>query len=308
MTSENQGAQKENKFWKNKYVWIIGIVVVAAVAVNLTMYFWLTSPARIGVASVNGEIIKKDDFIKATISQNGQSILDGLIENALIRQEAKKEGISVTDQEVQDRINSFKTAFGSQDKFNSFLSTYGLTEETLKEQLLPQMLAEKLITKDKIITDKELMDFFVKNKSSFDVKEMVMVRHILVKTQEEAQEILNELKKGGDFAKLAKERSIDTATKDQDGEIGWIGRGIVDPALENVIFSLKKGEMTPIVKTAFGYEIAEVQDKKQARSITFNEVKDQVKERYIADIVQKTYSTWIQGLRVSSNIVYYVTE
>lgn len=308
MTSENQVAQKETKLWKNKYVWIIGVIVVAAVAVNLVMYFWLTSPSRIGVASVNGEVIKKDEFIKAIISQNGQNVLDALIENTLIQQEAKKEGITITDEEVQDRVNNFKSAVGSQDKFDSLLSMYGLTEETLKEQLIPQMLAEKLITKDKVITDKELMDFFVKNKSSFDEKEMIMARHILVKTQEEAQEILNRLKKGEDFAKLAKERSIDTATKDQGGEMGWIGRGTVDSALENVLFSLKKGEMTPIVKTAFGYEIAQVQDKKEARSVTFNEVKNQVKERYIADIVQKNYSTWIQGLKASSNIVYYITK
>ncbi|MGC9064689.1 MAG: peptidylprolyl isomerase, partial [bacterium] len=200
------------------------------------------------------------------------------------------------------------TTLGSEEKFASLLSMYGITEETLKEQLIPQMLAEKLITKDKTITDKELMDFFVKNKSSFDEKEMVMARHILVKTQEEAQDVLNRLKRGEDFAKLAKEKSIDTATKDQGGEMGWIGRGAVDSALENVLFSLKKGEMTPIVKTAFGYEIAQVQDKKAARSVPFNEVKDKVRESYIADMVQKNYSTWIQGLKASANIVYYITK
>jgi len=308
MALEVKESEKSNKFWKNKYVWIISIVVVAAIAVDVGIYFWLNSPARIGVASVNGQVITKDEFIKAIISQNGQSALDGLIENTLIRQEAKKEGVTVTDQEVQDRINNFKSTVGSEEKFASLLSMYGLTEESLKEQLIPQMLAEKLITKDKPITDKELMDFFVKNKSSFDEKEMVMARHILVKTQEEAQDILNRLKKGEDFAKLAKEKSIDTATKEQGGEMGWIGRGAVDSALENVLFSLKKGEMTPIVKTAFGYEIAQVQDKKAARSVTFNEVKDKVKEAYIADMVQKNYSTWIQGLKASANIVYYITK
>ncbi|MGB9682764.1 MAG: peptidylprolyl isomerase [bacterium] len=308
MVLEAKETERTSGFWKNKYVLIIGIVIVLAIAVDVGMYFYLNSPARIGVASVNGQVITKDEFIKAIISQNGQSALDGLIENTLIRQEAKKEGVTVTDQEVQDRINSFKTTLGSEEKFASLLSMYGITEETLKEQLIPQMLAEKLITKDKTITDKELMDFFVKNKSSFDEKEMVMARHILVKTQEEAQDVLNRLKRGEDFAKLAKEKSIDTATKDQGGEMGWIGRGAVDSALENVLFSLKKGEMTPIVKTAFGYEIAQVQDKKAARSVPFNEVKDKVRESYIADMVQKNYSTWIQGLKASANIVYYITK
>lgn len=307
MTTENQVQEVERKsIFSNKYLWILVIVVALAIASNIIMYIWLTSPARVGVAKVNGEIIGKDEFIKAVASQNGKSVLDWLIESKLIYQEAKKEGVSVSDKEIEERMSQIRDSFGSQEQFLSILSLYGLTEESLKEQLIPRMLAEKIIIKDKSISDKDLAEFFAKNKSSFDEKEQVKLRHILLKTLEEAQQVEEELKKGVDFAKLAQERSIDTATKDQGGDMGWVGRGTLDSALERIVFSLEKGDRTPIIKTSFGYEIAEVLDKKSARSVSFEEVKDKVRRAYIEDIVQKSYSDWVQGLKATANIEYYI--
>ncbi|MGC8972337.1 MAG: peptidylprolyl isomerase [bacterium] len=312
MTIENQpqelNPQSVGKVhvFSSRWFWIFGVIIGVLIATNIITYLWFNSPARVGLVSVNGEIIKKDEFIKAMMGQGGRSVLDWLIESKLIYQKAKEEGISISDKEIEDRISQIRDSFGSQEKFLSFLSMYGLTEESLKEQLVPRLLTEKILVKNKTITDKELLDYFNKNKSVFDEKEQLKLRHILAKTLEEAQQVEEELKKGGDFSKLAKERSIDTASSSQGGDLGWIGRGVLDPALEKVVFALKVGERSPIVKTSFGYEIVEVLDKKVPRSVTFEEVKDKVRERYIEDIVQKEYSNWIQELKSSANIVYYV--
>jgi len=296
----------KDHIFSSKWFWIFGIIIGLLIASNIIMYFWFNSPSRTGLVSVNGEIIKKDEFIKVMMGQGGRNVLDWLIESKLISQKAKEEGISISDKEIEDRISEIRDTFGSQEKFLSFLSMYGLTEESLKEQLVPRLLAEKIIVKNKTITDKELLDYFNKNKSTFDEKEQIKLRHILVKTLEEPQQIEDELKKGGDFTKLAQERSIDTASKSQGGDLGWVGRGVLDPALEKVVFALNAGERSSIVKTSFGYEIAEVLDKKSARSVNFEEVKDKVRERYIEDLVQKEYPSWIQELKSTANIVYYV--
>lgn len=310
MTMENQENQpqeihKEHTF-SSKWFWIFGTIIGLLIASNVITYLWFSSPSRTALVSVNGEVIKKDEFISAVMDQGGKNVLDWLIESKLISQKAKEEGISISDKDIEDRISQLRDSFGSQEKFISFLSLYGLTEESLKKQLIPRLLAEKIMMKNKTVTDKELLDYFNKNKSSFDEKEQVKLRHILVKTLEEAQEIENELKKGIEFSKLAQERSIDTATKTQGGELGWVTRGVLDPALEKIVFSLNTGERTSIIKTSFGYEIAEVLDKKSAKSVTFEEVKDKVKERYIEDILQQEYSSWIQELKSSADIVYYV--
>lgn len=301
----SQEIRKEHTF-SSKWFWIFGIIIGLLIASNVIIYLWFNSPSRTALVSINGEAIKKDEFIEAVMDQGGRNVLDWLIESKLISQKAKEEGVSITDKEIEDRISQLRESFGSQEKFVSFLSLYGLTEESLKKQLIPRLLAEKIMMKNKSITDKELLDYFNKNKSSFDEKEQVKLRHILVKTLEEAQQIEAELKKGTEFSKLAKERSVDTATNAQGGELGWVARGVLDPALENVVFSLNAGERTSIIKTSFGYEIAEVLDKKSAKSVTFEEVKDKVRERYIEDIVQQEYSNWIQELKSNADIVYYV--
>lgn len=303
--SQSQEIHKEHTF-SSKWFWIFGIIIGLLIASNIIIYLWFNSPSRSAIVSVNGEIIRKDEFIEAVMDQGGKNVLDWLIESKLIAQKAKEEGISISDEEIESRISQLRDTFGSQEKFTSFLSLYGLTEESLKKQLVPRLLAEKIMMKGRTITDKELLDYFNKNKSSFDEKEQVKVRHILVKTLEEAQQIEEELKKGTDFGKLAQERSIDTATNTQGGDLGWVARGVLDPALEKVVFSLNVGERTSIIKTSFGYEIAEVLDKKSAKSVTFEEVKDKVRERYIEDIVQNEYSNWIQELKSSADIVYYV--
>ncbi len=89
----------------------------------------------------------------------------------------------------------------------------------------------------------------------------VKASHILVKTEGEARKILEELKKGANFAKLAKQFS-ECPSKKKGGNLGWFGRGKMVREFENAAFSLKKGEISDIVKTQFGYHIIKVTDTK----------------------------------------------
>lgn len=87
----------------------------------------------------------------------------------------------------------------------------------------------------------------------------VKASHILVKTEDEAKRILEELKKGASFAKLAQEKS-ECPSKKKGGDLGWFGRGKMVPEFEKAAFALKKGELSGIVKTKFGYHIIKVTD------------------------------------------------
>jgi parvulin-like peptidyl-prolyl isomerase len=89
----------------------------------------------------------------------------------------------------------------------------------------------------------------------------VKASHILVKTESEAEKILEDLKKGASFEKIAKEKS-ECPSKKRGGSLGWFGRGKMVPEFEKAAFSLKKGELSDIVKTRFGYHIITVTDTK----------------------------------------------
>jgi parvulin-like peptidyl-prolyl isomerase len=131
--------------------------------------------------------------------------------------------------------------------------------------------------KNKInITDEELLDYFNKNKDSFFEPEKVHALHILVETEEEANNILNKLKEGIiDFAELAKEKSIDPSAKN-GGDLGFFARGQMVKEFEDAAFSLKPGEISGIVKTEFGYHIIKCIEKKEAYNPTFEEAKENI--------------------------------
>lgn len=91
--------------------------------------------------------------------------------------------------------------------------------------------------------------------------EQVRASHILVKTEAEAKAILEELKKGASFANLAGERSL-CPSKRRGGDLGFFGRGKMVREFELAAFSMKKGEISPVVKTQFGYHVIRVTDTK----------------------------------------------
>ncbi len=114
-------------------------------------------------------------------------------------------------------------------------------------------------------------------------QEEAHARHILVKTEEEAKEIIANLDKGGDFAALAKEKSQDS-NKDEGGDLGWFGRGQMVPEFEEAAFGLEKGAYTKTpVQTQFGFHVIKLEEKRDAPPPAFEQVQDQVKQLVMRD-------------------------
>jgi peptidyl-prolyl cis-trans isomerase D len=147
------------------------------------------------------------------------------------------------------------------------------------------------------VTPQELEDFYRRNIEDYRVPEQVRVRHILLLRPEstptgekaqgseapaedpirqKAEKLLNELRHGADFAKLAKENSDDAGSRDNGGEIGWVRRGQTVPALEQVIFSVPAGSEPQLVQTSYGYHIVQVMERQQARVKPLAEVRSEI--------------------------------
>ncbi len=242
------------------------------------------------VATVNGENItnaeykKAFDQVKAQIESSPQytkdiwdqdyqgkkfldvvkeNVLDSLIAQKLLVQEALKNNIAVTDKEIADEYQKEKEV------------NKDITKEDVKNYLLINKLFDEY-TKDVKVTEEELKKYYEDNKEQFEV---VKASHILVVDEKTAEDIYNRLMKGEDFATLAKEYSVDTATKDQGGDLGEFPHGVMVPEFDQVVFSLKKGEISKPVKTDYGYHII----KSDGVIIKpFDEVKDTI-ESYLLD-------------------------
>ncbi|HTU01866.1 MAG TPA: peptidylprolyl isomerase [Candidatus Sulfotelmatobacter sp.] len=122
-----------------------------------------------------------------------------------------------------------------------------------RQVLIDELLTRRLASATKV-SDEELQRAYQENAPQFTV-EAVSTRHILVETEAEADAIHKALEEGQDFAALAKAKSKDTGSADKGGDLGMLVRGQSDPEFEAMAFRLKDGELSPVIKTEYGYHI-----------------------------------------------------
>lgn len=137
------------------------------VVIILTLLFYFSKGLFVA-ATVNGQPIWRLTLVKELEKQAGKKVLDSLITRTLILQEAKKQKVSVTDEEVNKEISQIEETVNSQGQnLDQLLTAQGMTKNDLVEQIRTQKLVEKIAAKDIKITDEEVKDYFEENKSSF---------------------------------------------------------------------------------------------------------------------------------------------
>ncbi|SEN29364.1 peptidylprolyl isomerase [Paenibacillus sp. OV219] len=254
------------------------------------------------VGSVNGTSITKDQLYDAMAKVGGQQTLDNLIQDELVKQEADKKGIVIGDKEVDAEIAKIKKQFPTDADFEAALQQAGMSLDDLKAQTPMQLRISKLVEPQVKVTDDDVKKYFDENKATFDEPEQVKASHILVATKEEADAIEKQLKDGGDFAAIAKEKSTDPGSKDAGGDLGYFSADKMDPDFAKVAFELKAGETSAPVKTQFGYHIIKVFDHKAGKQATLDEKKADIKDTLIRQKVSELSPTWLADLKSKSQI------
>lgn len=246
------------------------------------------------VATVNGEKITKAELNEALTEQYGQEVLNNLIANKIVELEAKKQKVSVTKDEIEAEYKDYVDQYGGEESFKQLLSSYNMDVEDVKKDIKNYLLTKKVMEDYVDIKDDELKSYFEENKDSYNQAEQVEASHILVDDEKTAKEVIKKLNDGEDFAKLAKEYSTDTGTKDKGGYLGYFGRGEMVEAFENAAFSMKVGSISSEpVKTDFGYHIIKVTDKKEVKEAKFEDVKDKVYQDLLEQKVNEQYTKWL---------------
>ena len=222
---------------------------------------------------------------QTALSEMRRQILEGMIEQELIDQQAAKLGIAVAEAEVDAAINQSIAETGGVDAFNKYLATVaGMTMDEWRAGQREAMLTQKVI--ERVTRD-------VPTKA-----EQVHARHILVDTAAEANALLAKLRAGADFAQLAQQYSKDTVASAGGGDLGWFPRGgLFDAALEKAAFDLQPGQISGVVQSDLGgqtvYHIVQVIERDPARSLSDDALRE---ARQMA--VQK----WLDSLKASATI------
>lgn len=305
---------------------IISFALAGCSAKDLTGRFLEeTEGTGSGVAAlVNGEEIHMDymerqyKIISVNYQMYGMELSKiQLLENALIPQmilvqEAKKEGIEVTDEEVTEFVDSEMTKIMEsmpEEELLAQLDSMGVTLEDLKAdnaiayrtQLYIQRLLEKSVWSGIEMSDKEIKDYYDNNIAQFKSGEQVKASHILVETKAEAENILKQLKAGADFEELAQEHST-CPSGAEGGDLGYFEHGSMVQEFEEAAFAMKVGEISEVVGTQFGYHIIKLTAKKDGGTAGFDEVKDELTQQLMIGKQRAAEETYINQLKDSAEI------
>lgn len=144
-------------------------------------------------------------------------------------------------------------------------------------------LSAEQLKKSVKVTDEDAQAYYQDHLDKYSTKEQRKVRHILIKDDEaKAETLLAKLKAGADFATVAKENSEDVGSAKQGGDLGWMEKGVMDPAFEEAAFALKaKGDISEVVKSDFGYHIIQLEDDKAAEAKPYSEVAADIKAELV---------------------------
>lgn len=245
-------------------------------------------------------------------------LLSNMIEQEVLYQESQKQGITVKPDELESEINKIKRKFPSDSEFHAKMKALGYTENSLKGQIRENLAIRGLIDRDimsKIsITPKAEKAYYESHKDKFTKPEQVRARHILIKLSADAgdakkaeakkkiEDILKKLKKGADFAALAKTYSEGPSAKN-GGDLGFFSRGQMVEPFEKAAFALKPGEISGIVKTRFGYHIIKLEAKKPAVVTSFDGAKSLIEEQLKRIAAKKALDPYIENLKKNAAIV-----
>ena len=239
-----------------------------------------------------------------------------LAQMILTQQEANQRGIVIADETVQQEIDSQYSEFLAGQGWTEadlalYLEEQGRTVESFKNDVrkyianqLLSMEVQKAVAGSLDITDEQLSEYFIANRADYDVVEQVRASHILVDTQEEAEEILAELDAGADFAALARERST-CPSSGAGGDLEWFGRGAMVAPFEEAAFALAIGEITGIVATEFGYHIIMLTDRQDAASPELEDVIEQVQAALESELSYEATLAWYEEAFSSAEIVIH---
>ncbi|MBI5590442.1 MAG: peptidylprolyl isomerase [Deltaproteobacteria bacterium] len=293
------------------------------------------------VAIVNGTAIVQSDLdrgMEGVIQRRARSgapmdeaqlktirmdVLNNLINRELLNQESKKQKITITDNQVNDKLSSIKQRFKGDAEFKEMLAKMKLTEAQIKTQLKEDLAIQTLIDKQVVekinVTEQDAQAYYDTHPEAFKQPEQIKASHILVKVDpkddpakkaealKKIESIQEKLKAGGDFAALAKEQS-DCPSKEKGGDLGFFAKGQMVKPFEDAALALKPGETSGIVETQFGYHIIKLAEIKPEGVMQFAEVKDQLSQYLKQEKVKAELDSYLAGLEKLSKIEKLITQ
>jgi parvulin-like peptidyl-prolyl isomerase len=282
-----------------------------------------SAPGGSVVAVVNGVAISKEEY-RSTLAHAGrtfspqpeekaalaQRVLEKMITDELLIQHAHAQRIQVTSEEVEQKLQEIAEAGGGEAAVEAFSEKSGLSKARMRANLERNLLIERLAGRTRAslkVTEAEVKEYYQAHLEDFRRNESVTLAHILFRESQgdplaRAKKAHAEIKGGLAFEKAVKKYSDDALTKDQGGSLGTLKRGEMLPEMEEPAFSLKKGAVSPPVKSPRGIHLLKVLERKQGSQRPLDEVREEIRSRMLDSLVESGMRELAERLRREGNV------
>ncbi len=222
---------------------------------------------------------------QATMAQIRRQVLEAMINQLLTEQAAAREDITISDEELESRVQADIQTVGDESKFDQWLTDNNLTREDYRAILRSELIYGAMFERVTAVVSTSA--------------EQVHVRYILLGSEEEARNVLAQLQAGVDFAALAQEFSRDESTRESGGDQSWFPQGLdlMPPEVEAAAFALEVGQTSGVVTSQFGYYILQLLERDADRPLS-PEMRQSLKEQ--------TFAHWLEEQRAAATIERFV--
>ncbi len=297
---------------------VAALFIFSVVGFGLATLFGNDSPARVLATVNNREITRQDVDVWIGLfsviygpeiddEETRQGILAQMIDERVLLQAADEKDVTADAGEVEEAADELWQALamqaGGDSELSSALGAYGVersdVHDLVHRALVIETLYEHLVAGIEKTTSEEALEYYRNHPDDFVEAARIRARHILVETEEEANDLLEQLEDGADFATLAHEHSLDEHSAVEGGDLGFFGPGAMVPEFEEVAFALEVGQTSEVVSTFFGYHIIKLEERTEARPFDFAEVEENIKasldqkkgddlfEQFLADLLDQ---------------------
>lgn len=236
-----------------------------------------------------------------------KQLLDQEITTNSILAYGKKKSISLGPAEIEKGIEEKKKQWNPKT-FESFLTDhnipYSYWRQIVENEVKVQLIMDAELNTDLKISLGEMRAYYDQHDAEFSSPERVRVRHIVTDSLEKANDIYKRLLDGENFAKLAINHSL-SPDRSQGGDLGYFARGSHPVEFDEACFKLNKGELSPIVKSDYGFHFFKLLDRKPAGKKSFNEVLAVIEQKLFEEKLKKKYDAWITKIKSEVSVTLH---
>lgn len=236
---------------------------------------------------------------RRVLAQIIDPLVEAIVERMSVLEYAREKNITVSEDELTSAAEDIRKDY-TESEFREILLRMCLDHHEWLEGVRRQLLVRKVMLEVtqgvSAVASQDIKAYYDLNEEDFNRPAMVKFRQIVTETEEDAKTVWARLEQGAKMTELAEAYSLVPSFEDED-QLGWIATGDLEEAMEEAIFPLAVGKISPITKTGHGYHIFQMVTRRPGGKLTLAEAAEEIESKLLHEKRQSLYGEWLKGLK-----------